>query len=47
MCFEIFNFYYSGREGPLGTHPHAEKHPHPDAGRAPADGPADVAQPAA
>lgn len=47
MCLEIFNFYYSGREGPVGMRPHAEKHPHPDTGRAPADAPADVAQPAA
>jgi hypothetical protein len=45
MCFEIFNFYFSGKEGPVRTH--AEKPPHPETGRAPADAPADVAQPAA
>lgn len=46
MVFEIFNFYYSGKEGLVGTHPHAEKHPHPKAGRAPLDAPADTSQPA-
>ncbi|RHZ58375.1 MARVEL domain-containing protein [Aspergillus thermomutatus] len=47
MCFEIFNFYYSGKERPEGMHPHGEKRLHPEAGRAPLDAPADVAQPAA
>ncbi|GIJ86583.1 hypothetical protein Asppvi_005473 [Aspergillus pseudoviridinutans] len=47
MCFEIFNFYFSGKEGPVGMRTHAEKTPHPEGGRAPADAPADVAQPAA